>query len=85
MKNVLNINSGYIFWSSEQVKYDVFKSKSRGWISLLVPVIIVYTVEYFKKHNYQSNHPKSENIDRTEFKNGIQNIVVLEMAKSGHF
>ena len=44
-----------------------------------------YKVEYFKKHNYQSNHPKSENIDRTEFKNGIQNIVVLEMAKSEHF
>ena len=42
-------------------------------------------LEYFKKHNYQSNHPKSENIDRTEFKNDIQNIVVLEMAKSGHF
>ena len=42
-------------------------------------------VEYFKKHNYQSHHPKSENIDHTEFKNDIQNIVVLEMAKSGHF
>jgi len=45
----------------------------------------ISSLEYFKKHNYQSNHPKSENIDRTEFKNGIQNIVVLEMAKSGHF
>ena len=44
-----------------------------------------YLLEYFKKHNYQSNHPKSENIDHTEFKNDIQNIVVLEMAKSGHF
>ena len=42
-------------------------------------------IEYFKKHNYQSNHPKSENIDHTEFKNDIQNIVVLEMAKSEHF
>ena len=28
---------------------------------------------------------KSENIDGTEFKNEIMNLVVLEMAKSGHF
>ena len=45
----------------------------------------MFSLEYFKKHNYQSNHPKSENIDHTEFKNDIQNIVVLEMAKSEHF
>ena len=46
---------------------------------------VISVVEYFKIHNYQSNHPKSENIDHTEFKNDIQNIVVLEMAKSVHF
>ena len=59
-----------------QVNKEVQEFSAKLWLPIL---------EYFKKHNYQSNHPKSENIDHTEFKNDIQNIVVLEMAKSGHF
>ena len=45
----------------------------------------VRLIQYFEKHNYQSNHPKSENIDHTEFKNDIQMLVVLEIAKQGPF
>ena len=44
-----------------------------------------FLLEYFKKYNWQSNHPKLENIDHTEFKNDIQMLLVLEIAKQGPF